>query len=359
MKKYLKELFYYLLAGLIIWYCMILITDGVHIKQSIISSIEMCMNIIIPSLFAFMAVSGIVVSSGLYRLLSKPFSLFSRYILGMPSSLFSIFLISNIAGYPIGAKLLSDMYDKRCIDVTTAQVMQCCCFGAGPAFLCYVVGLELYGSTTIGLIIFLSCAISNAIIAAVVCRIADLKVTSEKSGIHFSSEIITDSVLSAGKSLVGVCTLIVFFSTFLSALDHYGLLGMISHRVGIKGADRFLRAMLDISNLSGLQSPSYAAIPVIAGVCSFGGICVFMQIKTLTANRYSLKYFLLTRPFACILSYANCLWLKKIMLPESMQAFAESERTFVKMNNFVPSVCLILMIFLLKIKKRVAFSKRV
>lgn len=359
MKAYLKELMYYILAGLIVWYCIILITDGVHIKQGIIDSIEACMNIIIPSLFAFMAASGIIVSSGLYSFISKPFSLFSRFIIGMPSSLFSIFLISNIAGYPVGAKLICDMYDNNNINKKTAQVMQCFCFGAGPAFVGSAVGLELFGSVKIGMIVFLSCVISNLALAAVMCRLFKLKVIQNNTNLHFDSAILTDSVLSAGKSLVSVCTLIVFFSTLITTLEHYGIIGSICRRVGLNGSEGLLRSVLDITNLARMHSAAYSLIPVIAGICSLGGICVIIQIKALTASRYSLKLFVLTRPIVCALSVVNSFWLLKIMLPDSLETAACKSDIFVKVNNFVPSVCLILMIFLLKIKKRVAFSKRV
>lgn len=357
MKSYIKELFYYILTGLMLWYCIIIISDGVRIKEAVISAAEMCMNVIIPSLFAFMAASGIIVSSGAYALLSKPFALLSKYVFAMPAELFCIFLISNIAGYPVGAKMLCDLYDNGRIDKRTAETMQCFCFASGPAFVGSAVGLALYGSVKIGMIVFLSCTLTNAALAAVICRIVRPKVTETKAKSRFSPQVITDSVLSAGKSLFGICVLIIFFSSLTAVLDHYHILETAASQLGIPNGETVLRSLLEVSNLSRLPKMPYSFIPVLSGICSFGGVCVLLQLASLTAGRYSLKLFLLTRPVASALCVINSFWLSRLMLPRSMEAIAAQQQIFVKVNNFVPSVCLILMIFLLKIKKRVAFSK--
>ena len=357
MKSYIKELMYYIFAGLMLWYCIIIISDGVRIKEAMISAVENCMNVIIPSLFAFMAASGIIVSSGAYVVLSKPFALISKYVLSMPAELFSVFLISNIAGYPVGAKLLCDLCDKGRIDKKTAGTMQCFCYASGPAFVSSVVGLALYGSVKIGMVVFLSCALSNTILAAVMCRLFPLKVNGTGKKRSFSPDVLTDPVLSAGRSLFGICALIVFFSSVTAVLDHYRVLENVSSQLGIQGGDAILRCLLEISNLSRLSKAPYALLPVLSGICSFGGVCVILQVFSLTKDRFSLKLFLLTRPIAAALSVVNSLWISRLMLPDEVAASAGQQQIFVKVNNFVPSVCLILMIFLLKIKKRVAFSE--
>lgn len=357
MKQYLKELIYYIMAGFMMWYCIILISDAENVKNYITPAIDRCMNVIIPSLFAFMAVSGIIVSSGAYIKLSKPFGLFSKFALAMPTELFSIFLISNVAGYPVGAKLIIGLYDKGSIDKKTAQIMQCFCFGAGPAFISSAVGLALFGSVRIGTIVFISCALSNLMIAAVMCRIYKLGVKAQDNRVTFSSQILTDSVLSAARSLFGICALIIFFSTVTSVVDHYGAVELIASHLKIPAAEQIIRSLLEISNITGISNAPYAYIPIIAAICSLGGICVILQLFAMVGGRYGLKSFLLTRLIAAALSFINCFWLCRLMLPESLTAFASDQQVFVKVNNFVPSVCLILMIFLLKIKKRVAFSK--
>ncbi len=356
MKPYIKELMYYLFAGLMIWYCIILISDGIRIKESISLSVDRCMNIIIPSLFAFMAASGIIVSSGIYAVISRPFAVLSKYLIGLPMELFSVFIISNAAGYPVGAKLICDLYDERRIDKHTAETMLCFCYGAGPAFLSSAVGLALFASVRIGMIIFASCALSNLVIASVMCHITKLRVRKTSINKSFHPQMITDQILLAEKSLFGICAMIVFFSTVMAVLDHYSIISTAAKSIGISGSESYLRCLIEISELTKLTNAAFSHLPVISGLCSFGGVCVILQVAVLVKNRFSMRLFLITRPIAAALSVLNCFWLCKFLLPDSVEAFAGGQHIFVKVNNFVPSVCLILMIFLLKIKKRVAFS---
>lgn len=64
LKRLAKELCIYILAGVVIWFCIITISGGESVKLGISEAVDRCMNIIIPSLFVFMALSQILVSSG-------------------------------------------------------------------------------------------------------------------------------------------------------------------------------------------------------------------------------------------------------------------------------------------------------
>ena len=132
----------------------------------------------------------------------------------------------------------------------------------------------------------------------------------------------------------------------------------MSIRLGIPYAEPIFASVLEITSITQLENASFGYIPVICGICSFGGLCVLLQIIVVVKDRFSLKPFLLTRPAGAMLSMLNSLWLCRLLLPSDIQASSNHQQIFVKVNNFVPSVCLILMIFLLKIKKGVAFSKR-
>ena len=358
MKGYRKELGYYLLAGLMLWYCWIIIVDSINIREGIIQSVKRCMDILIPSLFAFMAASGIIVRSGLYAILSRPLGFLAKWVFAMPGELFSVFIISNVAGYPVGAKLLCDLTEKGSIDKRTASTMLCFCCNAGPAFISGTIGLAVFGDTRIGLIVLLSCIISNFMLALVMCRIRRSSASFKEQKPHISADILTESVLSAGRSLLDICLLVVFFSTVMSVLAHYGILSEMSIRLGIPYAEPILASVLEITSITQLENASFGYIPVICGICSFGGLCVLLQIIVVVKDRFSLKPFLLTRPAGAMLSMLNSLWLCRLLLPSDIQASSNHQQIFVKVNNFVPSVCLILMIFLLKIKKGVAFSKR-
>ena len=63
-----------------ILYLILLIILAKDVGAAVINSLKVCIETIIPSLYAFMIISGFIVSSSLYKVLGKPFSLLSRYI---------------------------------------------------------------------------------------------------------------------------------------------------------------------------------------------------------------------------------------------------------------------------------------
>lgn len=219
-KQVIKSVVTVLLALVIVIYCIILIAAGVEVKTGIDIAIERCLNVIIPSLFAFMALSSFVVSSGLYGIISKPFSIFFKYIMGIPPQIFFVFLMGSVAGYPIRIKLLSDLVKEGKINKRTAKIMSVSCFCGGPAFYSGTIGLAIFGNINAGLLIFVSITISNFVISTFMGHFFKPKINSQSTKMDFSAQIFTNSVTSAGKSLFTICILIIFFSTIMSVFDY-------------------------------------------------------------------------------------------------------------------------------------------
>ena len=355
MSRFIRWLFVFLIIFILVWFCIVLITDQDSICQSITESTERCMNVIIPSLFAFMALSGIITASGAYSLISKPLFPLS-YITGIPKELLSIFIISNVAGYPVGAKLLCDLYDNDQISSDTAKTMLCFCYGAGPAFICSVAGLALYGSVSVGMVVYIACVLSNLMLACVLCRLKKPKISAVDNRFSFNAQLISDSVISAGKSLFSICLMIVFFSVVVTVLDNCGVTELIASAVPLSDSKSIIKALCEISSITQIDKVPFGYIPIISALCSFGGVCVLLQTSSVIAGRFSIVPLLLTRAVSAALSAVISYWLCGFMLPDNLTAVSTDSHIFVKVNNFIPSVCLILMIFLLKIKKRVAFS---
>lgn len=103
LKRLAKELCVYILAGVVIWFCIITISGGESVKLGISEAVDRCMNIIIPSLFVFMALSQILVSSGLYYCVSMPFYPISRFIMAYRLS-FSLYFFLAIPRLSCGSE---------------------------------------------------------------------------------------------------------------------------------------------------------------------------------------------------------------------------------------------------------------
>ena len=76
--------------------------------DSTVNSINVCINSIIPSMFAFMVITTYIQDSGAYRFLFRPVMPLLKRIIRADERLLSIFLLSLIGGYPVGIKLLKE-----------------------------------------------------------------------------------------------------------------------------------------------------------------------------------------------------------------------------------------------------------
>ena len=80
------------------------------VKAGALCGVERCLTTVIPSLYAMMAVSGLLLQSGTVSAAGKLLHRAGRLLFGMDGDIFVIFLFSNIAGYPVGAKMLLAQY---------------------------------------------------------------------------------------------------------------------------------------------------------------------------------------------------------------------------------------------------------
>ncbi|GAB5082689.1 membrane protein [Hominimerdicola sp. 21CYCFAH17_S] len=341
-----------LLSAAAILYCVLLIINAEAVTDGITESIFRCINIIVPSLFAFMAVSGVIIKSRIYSYISKPFHFFSKYILNVPDNLFFIFILGNISGYPIGIKLLSDMVKEEKIPPRTAEIMSCYCYAGGPAFLTGAVGLAVFGSKKVGLLMFLSILTANFLVGMVMNRIFKLKCLDSGNSFVFKPETVINSITEAGRSLFVMCALIVFFSTIMSVLDSCNVFGLLADNFNITdNGSVLIKSFLEISSVTRITGAPYRLIPLITSICGFGGICVILQIIAVNQNSFSLRMFFLTRGICFIIQYFVSLFIFMLFNNKYVAASAAQTEIIVDFNNFVPSICLIMMIFLLVLRK--------
>ena len=337
--------------------CLLSVIYSSAVKTAVTEAVERCMNVIIPSLFAFMALSQIMLKSGAGAAVSKPFLIFAK-IMGMPAQLFYVFIISSVAGYPVGIKLLADLKNRGDIDSQTANALSAFCYCGGPAFFSGTIGLAVFGDTRAGMLIFISVLSANFLVGCVICRIFKPKYKVQKNKTEFSAEILIDSVTSAGRSMMMICLMIVFCSALISLAEAAGAFEMLVKFTGIsENALVMIRSCMEISFISQLSGTPYSLLPCCAAVCSFGGICVLVQAAAMGRGSINMKYLVLSRPVCAVISAAVCMALKTFFVPQTLAAVT-STKELVKFNNFVPSICLLLMIFLLNFKKSLVISKQ-
>ena len=360
MKNFKK----YVFGAAAILYAFFLVAFVKDVGEAVVNSIRSCLEVIIPSLYAFMVIAGFIVSTDLYAVLGKPFGIISRYVFRIPPEYFSIFLISSIGGYPVGAKLLSSMYKENKIDRDTAENMLSYCYLAGPAFICSIAGVRLFSSVKTGLIIFASVFGANIILGFF--KSLDKKIPSKSKidvKVDISMERLIESVYSGAKGMMSICAIIVFFSSIICILNKLNILQnaarLISEFTYLNYSDSLasVRAFIEISNISSLTAGNYRLVPVAAALLSFGGICVTIQTKGFVSGILSTKCFYFNRIISSIISYFLCKLFIVIFNVNSVYTVAPDISAY-RQSSPIPSLFLLIMTILLLLNISMAKRKK-
>lgn len=326
--------------------CILLITDSEGMINAAKNSVTVCLNVIIPSLFAFMVFSQIMVSSGAADILFYPLYKISRFWFKGSRREFGIFMLSLIGGYPVGIKLLKEeiAYNKNYTAI--AEKMLCYCYCGSPAFIIQVAGLSVLGSSKAGLTAYVSNVLA-CLTAAVILNLFSEKENVVKSAPPSKAKItlqsVTDSINGAVRSLGVICGTILAFNIVLELLSFSGIIGLLENI----NADKIFFAAFEISNLSLFKGNSYALLPLFAALTSFGGLCIIMQTAALSMGKVNLKKFLVWRIPVSALSAVYC-YILTLFFPISVETEAAiSAIPVLSSVNPICSVCLIVMTFIL------------
>lgn len=284
MKKTAKFLFEFLIFSFVVLIFLIIITDHENIQRRIASSLTFSFEKLIPSLYFSLAASLMLTNSGLYLYIGKMFSFTARKIFGVSEKIFSIFIMSNLAGYPTGAKLLSSLAKRNIIDNDDVKKAAPVMFSAGPAFI-----LSVSHNKTEGIIIFISVFLTNLIMLFIYGRKSSLKLyDNEITSVSVTSENFVKSIVSAFGSMINIAAMISFFAVFTGILQENGLY--------------FLSPVLEVSSITNVYLTDYIYTAVAAAYISFGGICVIFQAASELKSNFSALCFIGVRLFSALIS---------------------------------------------------------
>lgn len=256
--------------------CLICLLYSKQLFDGISYGIQICLNTLIPSMFGFMILSDFIANSPLNSILSKPFSIISKYLFRMESKLFPIFLMSILGGYPIGARLIAQKIKQQQISPQAGQRLLSFCINCSPAFLLSGVSLILWGNLQIGVLIYLSqvcAAILIGILSGIKKPVFLLKEQIELPTTNWSVTFV-NAVNHSTKSMGVVCSFVVIFCGLFRFLDLIPL---------SKDNNLIIKGLLEVtSGCQLIQDVSFFnSILLVCLFTSFGGICVFLQIAAL------------------------------------------------------------------------------
>lgn len=248
-------------------------------------ALRLCAELIIPSLFPFFVLSGLLnrlgFASRLARRLAKP----AQRIYGISGAGATALFMGLLGGYPLGAAYIADMRRQGLVGREEAERLIGFCSNSGPAFLVGSIGAGVFGSARLGMLLYLI-----HILAALTTGLffrgngkyhAALPQLPEPSG-----DALVESVRQAAQAILSVCGFIVCFCVIIGLLDSHGyfsvLAGHLSSAAGLElhTARAILSGFLELGSGIGAMrglSPTPANLAAAAGIVGWGGLSVHFQ----------------------------------------------------------------------------------
>ncbi|MCM1226054.1 MAG: hypothetical protein NC320_01340 [Clostridium sp.] len=310
MKQKLKNILFAVIIITAFYFCL---AYPFEIGRAVSAGIERCISIIIPSMFIFMCLTAITASTGLHGFLCLPLSPVAKYIFRLDKKSFGIFIMSMFSGYPAGIKLLTDSLHKNEITKKEFDRLSCFCFAGGPAFISGTVSGLLFPNTQAGMLCFISVTAGNIVTAAASGFFSDKpSKNTDNIKLNISADSIIDSTLSSSGAILRMCVMITAFSGIYKAAELSGIIGILSNMLSkLSGLDcecssAVISAFFEISRITDMPRSSAGLLPIICALLSFGGICVLIQVITLSKGILNVKKFLAARVISASVSAIVC-----------------------------------------------------
>lgn len=246
---------------------------------------------LLPALFPSFVLASVLTASGLPAKLGEVFSPAMKK-LGLPGEAGPLMVLGAVSGYPVGAKLTASLYDRREIDLPTAERLCALCNLASPMFLTGTLAAAILKKPSLGLVMMLSHwagAVAVLLIGALFNRGRTSALQPSLSGVReFSlAKSLMTAVAEGMAAMLRVCGAVMLFAVIIAALRVSGMLSAFSSTFSFLGVDPkiveavvsgFFEKTTGAAEIAALRGVS---LSVKAAFCSFfaafGGCSILLQ----------------------------------------------------------------------------------
>lgn len=312
--------------------------------QAAREGLRLCGNVMIPSLFPFFVLSSLAVELGLSRYLGQLLEAVMRPLFRVNGSCASALALGLLGGYPVGAKTAFALCQNGQCTKTETERLLAFCNNSGPAFILGVVGAGVFGSGTVGLLLYLI-HITAALLVGLLFRFYKPKEPPTPGTAGGSTQAaafapaFTHCVTSGLTTVLNLCAFVLFFTVILRCLALSGVLSLIAGVLAAlfaplsltpMRAQQLLTGCLELSSgvsaLSGADERS-AQIILAAFMLGWGGLSVHCQVLSLPgSSELSMQPYFVGKLLHGGLSAALTAWLLP-HLPQNLLAAADLNGT--------------------------------
>lgn len=252
--------------------------------QSMSLGMRLCVRVVIPTLFPFMVLSELLISSGAAELAGRWLARPLARMLDISEEGAVSVLLGLLCGFPIGAKCAISLYERGRISKGELEHLCTFCNSPSSAFLVGAVGVGSFGSRDFGVLLY-AVHILSALIIGLIGR-AYFK-ERKRRGEYISGDsgalprregfarAFTEAVTGSAASMLYICAFVVFFSAVLGMLRYFADQARMP--------DELTVLMLGFFEMTGGVSAAAElgrdiALPAVAAITGWSGLSVHFQL---------------------------------------------------------------------------------
>lgn len=270
-----------------------------EISRAVTDSLGLCFDSVIPALFPFLVLSGILINNIDAHTLG-PLTKFIRMYLGLGGASVGAFVCGLLCGYPIGAKCGVELYNSKKITSMEAENLIACANNSGPVFIICVVGMGMLKSARLGIVLYcihVFCAINVALLLNRYGSISVSDTVCKSDGKYSMAEC----VASAVHNMLTICGFVVFFSVVNKLL--LPIISVLPCNIG-----DFVLCIPEVTNgvkhLSSSDLSPEISFALISFSLGWSGMSVHMQVKSIIGSApISMKKYYFAKCFAALESF--------------------------------------------------------
>lgn len=239
-------------------------------------------QIIFPTLFPFLVVTSLLLSSGGLNLITRLFGgLFRRIFRVTQNGAFAV-LAGFLCGYPMGAKVTADLLRAEKISDREARYLLSFCNNTSPVFIINFIVWKTFGDERLMLPTLLILIGSPVLMSFIFRRIylkgrhpfPEPSAALKEKKTRFDFSVLDSCMMNSFEAIVKVGGYIILFSVLLSLLAE--LSGQNSILIAAAPALEVTNGILLLSSSVSDPGLRYAAV---LGLTSFGGLCSAAQTQ--------------------------------------------------------------------------------
>lgn len=301
---------------------------------------------VVPSLLPFFIATELLNYTNISQILGRLLHPIMKPIFNVPGEGAYALIMGFISGYPVGAKIVSDMYSNGILTKNEAERMLCFTNNSGPLFIIGTVGILLFGNTIIGVLLLVTHILSSitvGFILNIISRalnrfgsissknysgilsskysysskestlinnnVSDKKMhvqnyRKKTSNISELGNILGTSISNATSTIMLIGGFVVLFSVILSILNRLNLISFMSNfltrfHIPYDISQSFISGIIELTNgvsLAGNINSKTISTNIIlsAFLLGFGGLSILLQVLSII-NKHGLSiktYFL-------------------------------------------------------------------